>query len=462
MKLTSYGAAEGVTGSCHILDVGDKRVMLDCGIFQGIGAGEKNAPPLPFDPTTIDALIVSHAHLDHVGRIPLLRKEKFYAPIISTRATYELARINLLDSARILDYDARRANRKRKRGEPRVEPIFDEEDVLDALDLWGEYAEYEERVEVCEGVAVTFHDAGHILGSAFLELELTEGDETRRVIFSGDLGNVDKPIIKDPQDPPQADVLILESTYGDRDHRPFHETRAELIAAINETFERGGNALIPSFALERAQELLYVLYEAWRDEQIPKWATIYLDSPMAIDATRIFARHPDCYDAEAIKLTQSGVSPFRFRALNYSRHTDESMRINDHSAGAIIIAGSGMMTGGRILHHLRRNLDRPECSLIVCGFQALGTLGRELVNGAMQVEIHQHVIPVRAKLHTINGFSAHADQGTMTDWAKKTHAARILLVHGEPEVKENFAAHLEAHTDAERVEIMGFDAPVDL
>lgn len=462
MRLTSYGAALGVTGSCHLLEVGDAKFLLDCGIFQGEGQGERNEEPLPFDPKSIDTLIVSHAHLDHIGRIPLLVKEGFRGRIISTRPTYELARISLLDSARILDYDARRANRKRPKGTPPITPLYEEEDVLEALDMWNEYLEYDRAFAVSDELEVTPMDAGHILGSSFLCMTLTEGATKRKMIFSGDLGNVDKPIIRDPFVPPEADIVLLESTYGDRNHQPFSNTRREVIEAINETLARNGNALIPSFALERSQELLYVLYEAWRDGELPKHAHIYLDSPMAIDATRIFTRHPDCYDEETVALASSGGNPFRFDALTYSRHTDESMRINNHSAGAIIIAGSGMLTGGRILHHLRRNLHREECSVIFCGYQATGTLGRKIIEGELQVEILQHIVPVRSQVHTINGFSGHAGQDTLTWWAKHTNAKKILLVHGETRAKEALGTHLAKETRTTDISIMPFGEPVEL
>lgn len=447
MRLTSYGAAEGVTGSCHLLEVGDQRVLLDCGIFQGRGGYERNEPPLPFDVASIDALVVSHAHLDHIGRIPLLVKEGFRGRIISTRPTYELARISLLDSARIMDSDAKRRNRRRDADEPQEEPLYTEEDVLEALDQWNEHLGYGRAHNVCAGVEVTCHDAGHILGSAFLVFELAEGGVRRRFIFSGDLGNVDKPIINDPSVPPRADVVLMESTYGSRSHRAFSETVVELEAAVTETIRRGGNVLVPSFALERSQELLYVLYEAWRGGRIPKDVTIYLDSPMAIDATHIFTRHPGCFDADALALARSGGNPFQFPALVYSRHSDESRRINDHTSGAIIIAGSGMMTGGRILHHVRQNIHRPECSIVFCGYQGEGTLGRRIVNREPEVRIFGQTVEVAAQVHTIGGFSGHAGQDTLTEWVTAAAPERVLLVHGESDTKEAFATHLRTTTD---------------
>lgn len=462
MKLTSYGAVDGVTGSCHLLEVGGKHILLDCGIFQGgKSSREANEAAFPFDVKKLDAVIISHAHLDHIGRLPLLQKRGFAGRIISTRPSFELARISLLDSASLLENEAARINRKRDQDEPRVEPMYDDEDVLDTLDRWKEYHEYEETFDVCEGVRVTFHDAGHILGSAFLVCDLTEGGESRRFIFSGDLGNVGKPIIHDPKQPPEADIVVMESTYGDRDHRPFSESITELIAAINETAERGGNVIIPTFALERSQELLYVLYEAWRDGKLPKGSSIYLDSPMAISATRIFERHPDLYDAAAMKLHDDGQTPFDFPVLHYTRETRDSMKLNEVRSSAIILAGSGMANGGRVLHHLRYNLGRTECSVVFCGFQGSGTLGRRIVDGAESVLIYGQSIPVRAQIYTINGFSAHAGQKELTDWARSTHAKNMFLVHGEDEGKARLAAHLKAETGVKSVANLEYGHTID-
>lgn len=462
MRLTCYGAARGVTGSCHLLEVGQRRILLDCGLFQGRDADESNAPPLAFDASKIDVLLVSHAHLDHIGRIPLLWKEGFRGRIISTRPTYELARLSLLDSARIMDADASRARRKGRRDEP-TEPLYDEEDVLDVLDLWQEHLPYNERKTVCEGVSVTMRDAGHIIGSAFLELELAEGERRVRLTFSGDLGNVNKPIIHDPAMPGEADIVMMESTYGGRDHRPFEDSVVELEGVIRETVERGGNVLIPSFAMERAQELLYVIYDAWRSGRIPRQTEVYLDSPMAIDATRIFTRHPEFFDDHALEMARTGGNPFSFENLHYTRHSSDSIRINEHRAGAVIIAGSGMATGGRILHHMRHNLERPECSVVFCGFQSDGTLGRRLVNGADEVRIHGHTVRPQAKIHTIGGFSGHAGKETLTAWVKAAKPSRVLLVHGEPDVQDAFAVALTGELgEGVQISAPALGAPQDL
>ena len=462
MYLTSYGAAEGVTGSCHLLEVANTRILLDCGIFQGRGSRDKNQPPFPFDPSSIDHIVVSHAHLDHIGRLPLLFKEGFRGTVWSTRATFELARLSLLDSAKVLLHDARRRNRKRDADEPKIEPIYDEEDVLDLLERWTKTFPYHEPTQITEDVRVTAHDAGHILGSAFLQFELREGPHTVNFTFSGDLGNINKPIIRDPEDCQAADIVMMESTYGDRDHRPFSDSIYELEEAIRETYKRGGNVVIPTFALERAQELLYVLYEAWNAARIPQKARIFLDSPMAISATRIFERHPDLFDTEALHLRDRGQNPFDFGALEYTRETRASMAINEINKGAIILAGSGMVTGGRVIHHLRRNLMRAESSVVFIGYQAAGTTGRHIIEGNEFVTLHGQSIPVRAQVYTVNGFSGHAGQRELTQWAHQSQAKQLLLVHGEPQVKVNFAEHLRAKTDAREVAVMPFAERRDL
>ncbi|MBA2664321.1 MAG: MBL fold metallo-hydrolase [Bradymonadaceae bacterium] len=462
MKLTSYGAAEGVTGSCHLLEVGGKRVLLDCGIFQGNrGPSEKNEPPFPFDPASIDYLVVSHAHLDHIGRIPLLVREGFAGKILSNRPTYELARLSLLDSVNILDYEARRANKRRKEGEPRIQPLFTEEDVFDAVECWDSHMAYNSWQDVCKGVKLRLHDAGHILGSSFLEFQLSDGPNKSKFVFSGDLGNIDKPIIRDPQPCPKTDFLLLESTYGDREHRSFADSVAEIEEIICRTIKHG-NVLIPSFALERAQELIYVLYLAWRDGRIPRETRIYLDSPMAINATGIFKRHKDYYDEHALDLYDRGEDPFDFPALTYTRHSRESAKLNSITKGAVILAGSGMCTGGRILDHLRHNLGRSNTALVFCGFQSKGTLGRRLVDGAKSITIRGDVITCEASIHTVNGFSGHAGQSTMTDWARGANPEQIYLVHGEEGAKETFAKHLKSELPQSDVNVMDFARSIAL
>ncbi len=463
MYLTSFGAAEGVTGSCHLLEIGDRRVLLDCGMFQGLRSDrERNDDGFDFDPSSIDLLIVSHAHLDHIGRIPLLFKEGFRGRIVSTRATFELARLSLMDAANLIMTEAQRANHKRKLGTERIEPLYTDEDVLDVLEIWREFVEFGQTTRVWDELTFTFHEAGHILGSAMVELQLREGDIQRSFVFSGDLGNLDKPIINDPSVAPTCDIALMESTYGDRDHRPFKDTIAELEYVVAETLGRGGNVVIPTFAMQRAQELLYVLYEAWKNDRIPGDAKIFLDSPMAIDATRIFERHPEQYDQHAVILKKNGETPFNFPALTYTRDTRDSIAINAVGGGAVILAGSGMVSGGRVLHHLRHNLSREQSSLVICGYQARGTTGRRIVEGAPFVKLHRESIPVNAQVHTINGFSAHAGQNELTNWAEETGASHIFLVHGEPEKKEELQRHLKKEMDVKSVSTLQYAKAIDL
>ncbi|MEL6180556.1 MAG: MBL fold metallo-hydrolase, partial [Myxococcota bacterium] len=338
--------------------------------------------------------------------------------------------------------------RKRHRqGEEQVEPLYTVEDVLECLDFFDTFVIYDETLELTEELTVTYRDAGHILGSAFIELTVTEGRRrrasTRRITYSGDLGNLDKPLIRDPQIPSEADIVVLESTYGDRNHRPFDDSVDEFRQAIVSTLERGGNVLIPSFALGRAQELLYVLHDFYRAGDLPR-CRIFLDSPMAINATRVFTKHGDCFDQEALALAESGQNPFAFEPLRYTRHSDDSREINTYRSGAIIVAGSGMCTGGRILHHLKHNLWRPECSVIFVGYAARGTLGRRIIDGDETVRIHGEEVANRAQVWTIGGFSAHAGQQTLLDWIDQTGDPEMtFLVHGEEKAQQVLAHQLD-------------------
>jgi metallo-beta-lactamase family protein len=438
MRLTCHGAAGGdVTGSCHLLETDHHRILIDCGFYQGGGSGERNQEEFGFDPASIDFLLVSHAHLDHTGRIPLLVKRGFQGQIVSTLATYDLARLIMMDSAELQLEARRRARRHAKRqGRDPQPPLYDVDDVLDALDFFESFPRYDQRLELDDGLAVTFRDAGHILGSAFIELEIGHGRRKRRVTFSGDLGNLDKPLIRDPQEPAHADLVILESTYGERNHRPFDDSVEEFREAVVSTLERGGNVLIPAFALERSQEILYILHNFYRAGALPR-CQIYLDSPMAIDCTKIFTKHRDCFDDEAMALEAKGENPFHFEPLQYVRHADDSRELNSVEGGAIIIAGSGMCTGGRIMHHLRHNLWRPNAAVVFVGYASHGTLGRQIIDRRPEVRIFDEHIPVRAQVHTIGGFSGHAGQQTLLDWLDATgEPERVFLVHGEDKARE--------------------------
>ena len=441
----SFGAAGEVTGSCHLIEYAGQRVLIDCGVFQGPGSKNRNDPPFPFDPSSIDYVVVTHAHLDHIGRLPLLVREGFEGRIISNRATYELARLSLIDSLSIMNNDAKRENRKRrKRGEPETAvPLYDEHDMFETIDRWDALLDYGQPHRLSKGVEVTPFVAGHILGSCSLLFDLSGGAEAMRIAVSGDLGDDQRILAADPAHAPKADLAVIESTYGDRDHKSRTESVAELETVIKETFERGGNVVIPTFALERAQELLYMLHESWTEQRIPKKTRIFLDSPMAINATGIYRRHLNLLRESARKKFTKGADPFSFDALSYTRTTQESTEINGIGSGAVILAGSGMVSGGRVLDHLRHNLGRSESSVVFVGYQAAGTTGRRIVEGAESVRIHGVPITPQAAVHTIGGFSAHAGQSKLLEWVEQTGASEAYLVHGEKRAMTPFAEKLE-------------------
>ncbi len=448
MKIGFHGADRGVTGSCHLVTCAGRRVLIDCGLYQGgRELDEENREPFGFDPATVDFLLLTHAHLDHCGRIPLLVKAGFRGEIITTAASRELARLVMLDAAHIHEEDAaHRARQAARHGHQpeEITPLYTTLDALNSLDNFGRTAAYGEPLELAPGLRATFMDAGHILGSASILLELEEQGRRRRVLFSGDLGYGGRVILRDPAPPPAADVVVMETTYGDRCHKALAPSVEELYEAVNDTFRRGGNVVIPSFALERSQEILYYLREGVEQGHLPATMHVFLDSPMAISATEIFRRHPECYDAEAAELFREGRDPFCVPGLRFTRETAESMAINRISGGALIMAGSGMCTGGRVRHHLKHNLWRHDSSVIFVGYAARGTLARRIVDGARSVHIFREEIPVRARIHTIGGFSAHADRDQLLAWHRRTgDPARTFLVHGEEEAMAHFARHLE-------------------
>jgi metallo-beta-lactamase family protein len=444
MKLSFHGADRGVTGSCHLVEVDGLRILVDCGLFQGgREIDEENAADFGFDPRSIDYLLLTHAHLDHCGRIPLLVRRGFAGEVITTAATRELARVVLLDAGHLQQEEAERLSRKaRRRGDRAPAPLYGVLDALNAMDLFGRKADYGRPVALSERVSATFHDAGHILGSASIRLAYRHDGTEEAVIFSGDLGNSGRPILRDPEVPPPAGTLVMETTYGDRDHKPLGPSVQELYAAIDETLGRGGNVIIPTFALERAQELLYHLREGVDAGALPRGLPVFLDSPMAISATEIFRRHPECYDAEARALFVRGDDPFDLPGLRFTRETADSMAINRLAGGAVIMAGSGMCTGGRVRHHLRHHLWRRESSIIFVGFAAPGTLARVLIDGAERVRLFGDEIPVKARLYTIGGFSAHADRDELLHWHRAVAPQRTILVHGEERAMRAFAGRL--------------------
>ena len=442
MELSFHGADRDVTGSCHLLECAGKLLLVDCGMFQGgRELEEENAAPLGFDAAAVDFLLLTHAHLDHCGRLPLLAKRGFRGEIIATAATRELARIVMQDAAHMAEDDAGWRTRHGRSGRA-VAPLYTQADVATAIERFGRVAAYGAELQLAPGLRASFHDAGHILGSAHVLVQVTENGRVRRVLFSGDIGGAGRPIIRDPA-PPAAEIVLMETTYGDRAHRSPADSVAELIGVIDATIARGGNVVIPSFALERSQEILYSLRAAVDAGVLPPQLPVYVDSPMAVSATEVYRAHPECYDAEAAALFAGGRDLFGFAGLRLVRATSESMAINRIGGGAVIMAGSGMCTGGRVRHHLVHNLPRPDASIVFVGYAAQGTPARRIIDGARAINLFGEEVPVRAQVHTINGFSAHADQGELLRWhARVGGAERTVLVHGEQGAMSAFAALL--------------------
>lgn len=433
MQVQFFGAAGEVTGSCHILSVGGRKVLLDCGLIQGGSDPDaRNRQPFPFDAAHIDAVILSHAHIDHCGRLPLLRKRGYRGPIYANPACRDLARILLADSATLAQRDAERMNRRlESRGRrPRIEPLYTVDDAIETLHAMRAVA-YGQPFEVLPGVELTFRDAGHILGSASVWLRLREGRVERTLVFSGDLGQYGSPILRDPEPGPAADLVIMESTYGDRLHRDRAATLLELGGILRRARKDGGNVLIPAFAVGRSQDLLYELGTHFDEWDLGAWR-IFLDSPMAIEASEVYWRHPGLFDdeAQALRIRAGGMPPLA--NLELCRTADESKAVNRIRHGAIVIAGSGMCNGGRIVHHLEHNLARRECDVVFTGFQAQGTLGRAIVDGRETVRIHGAPVRVAARVHTLGGFSAHGDRGDLLRWYGQIPGQPpVWLVHGE-------------------------------
>ncbi len=448
MKISFHGAALGVTGSCHLVECAGKKVLIDCGLFQGSRElDEENREPFGFVPAEVDFLLLTHGHLDHCGRIPLLVNEGFRGEVITTPATRELARLVMLDSAHLNEAEAlrseRRATRRKGRGRGRARaalPLYTVVDALNSMDSFGRVVSYNEPLELSPGIRATFLDAGHILGSACVLLELEENGAGRRLLFSGDLGYSGRVILRDPAPPPPADAVIMETTYGDRLHKKLKPSVEELYEVISRTINIGGKVIIPTFALERAQEILYYLREGIEGGELPRFLQVFLDSPMAISATEIFKRHPECFDREAYHLFNGrGKDPFGFKGLHFTREAAESMALNNIKGGAVILAGSGMCTGGRVRHHLKHNLWREDSSIVFVGYAARGTLARRIIDGAKKVRIFGEEIVVRAGIHTIGGFSAHADRAELLSWHNKTGGPeKTFLVHGEDEAMGSF------------------------
>lgn len=442
MKIRFLGAIRKVTGSCYHLTYNGTEFLIDCGMHQGKDAEELNKRPFNFKPEQIDYLIVTHAHLDHSGLIPKLVAEGFRGRIITTEATAELLEIMLLDSAHIQEKDAEWMTKKSFRSGKDIiyEPLYTTEDVLNALPFI-DRKRYGEKEELSEGLSYRFLDAGHILGSAILEIFFRKDNTIKKIVFSGDVGKVNNPIINDPTYIEEADYVIVESTYGNRLHKGMEESIEELADAIDRTFKRGGNVLIPAFAVGRTQDIIYTLKKFVKEGRF-KNLNVYIDSPLADKVTKIYLSHPELFDLEAKEF-------FRFTSkdglqLHFTVTVEESQQINKIKSGAIIIAGSGMCEGGRIKHHFKHNIWRPECSIVFSGFQAKGTLGRHIVDGAKSAHILGEEIAIRAKVYTIGGFSAHADQRELLEWlgAFKNNP-EVFIVHGEEDVELAFAEVIE-------------------
>ncbi len=447
MKLSFFGADQCVTGSCHCLEINGKHILVDCGLQQG--RDEVSNAEFPFAPNTIDYVLVTHAHIDHSGRIPMLIKQGFQGRILTTRLTAQLLEIMLLDSAHIQEQDAEWKNRKGERsGAPKVEPLYTIEDaqrVPEFLDT----CEYGQIVRLCDGVDVEFTDAGHLLGSAFLIMDLEEDGVKKSIVFSGDIGNVDQPIIRDPVQITGADYVVMESTYGDRDHREVWNYTGDLARIIDETMARGGNVIIPSFAVGRTQELLYFIREIKEKHMVrsrPDFP-VYIDSPLAKKATTIFDGDLDGYlDLDAVRLMRRGTNMFRFPGLYATETSEESKALNEDRSPKVIISASGMCDAGRIRHHLKHNLWRAECTVLFVGYQGEGTLGRSLLEGAKSVKLFGEEIAVHAHLENFTGLSSHADRSHLLKWISGFQSPKpqhVFVVHGDREVAPFFAQTLQ-------------------
>ena len=448
MKLRFLGAARQVTGSCYLLEAGRLRVLVDCGMYQERAYLARNWEPFPVPADSVDYLLLTHAHLDHVGLVPRLVAQGFDGVILTTAASKDLAEIILEDAGEIQEEDAvykqKRHKREGRKGPYPVKPLYTVQDVRAALPLFKAVG-YDQPVALNDQVTVTYHDAGHILGSAMLELNVREGDRSRTIVFSGDVGQWHKPIIRDPSVFEQADYVVMESTYGDRNHEAGGDIENELCNKINAAVEAGGNILIPVFAVERAQELIYYIGELVRGDRIPN-LMIFLDSPMAVDVTDVFRRHRECMDAEALEILESGQRLFKFPGLKLVRSTSESKAINRIRGSCIIMAGSGMCTAGRIKHHLAKHVSRPESTIIFVGYQARGTLGRHLAEGSPMVRIHGQTHKVRARVTQIHGLSAHADQAGLLRWlgGLSSPPRCLYLTHGEEDSANTLAQEIRS------------------
>ena len=449
MKLEFLGAAHEVTGSCHYLEFADKHVLVDCGMEQGPDLYVNQE--IPVNASTIDYVFVTHAHIDHSGLLPMLYNHGFRGQIFTTTATHQLCEIMLKDSAHIQMFEAEWKNRKAKRaGKPEVVPLYD---MNDAMGVLGHFVscDYHSVINVCEGLKVRFVDAGHLLGSSSIEMWISEntgeGVEERKIVFSGDIGPGNRPLIKDPEYLTSADYVVMESTYGDRTHETPPDYAVELARVIRDTFTRGGNLVIPAFSVGRTQEMLYFIRRIKMENLLPEFQNfeVYVDSPLAVEATTIFGKNvQDCFDDTALALVQQGINPIGFPGLRMAITSDESKMINFNDKPKVILSASGMCEAGRIRHHLKHNLWRKDSTILFVGYQVPGTLGNMLLNGAKEVKLFGETIEVQAKIENLPGISGHADVNQLTKWVSMfdPKPKRVFIVHGEDKVTEQFAAHI--------------------
>lgn len=442
IKLKFFGAAQNVTGSCYLVETGGTRILVDCGLYQERDLKQRNWDSFPVPADSIDVVLLTHAHLDHCGRLPKLVKEGFRGKILCTPATSEIAQIIMKDSAYLQEEDVKHKKaRHEKEGKASpfpYEPLYTQADVEQTIPLMKQ-AVYDTPVPVTSAITAEFREAGHIFGSTSIRLTVEQGGESRSILFSGDVGRWDIPIINDPNPFDEADYVLIESTYGNRTHGETKDIPEELARIINETHEAGGNVVIPSFAVERTQELLYHLNGLLRENRIPHLLA-FVDSPMAIKVTDVFKKHPELFDEEAIALLHSGQHPCDLPGLTMSNTTDQSKAIGHIKGTAIIIAGSGMCTGGRIKHHLKSNISRPESTILFVGYQAVGTLGRIILDGVDPIRIFGEEHAVKARIEKISGFSAHADQNELIRWisALQKPPRHVFVTHGEPDAAGAF------------------------
>ena len=447
MKLTFLGAAHEVTGSRFLLEACGKRILVDYGMEQGSDLYENT--PLPVPPSSVDCVFLTHAHIDHSGWLPLLYKRGFRGRIFTTEATEDLCSIMLMDSAHIQEMEAEwKARKSARKGEPPEEPLYDTRDAAETIKLFVP-CKYMTTVDVYDGISIRMIDVGHMLGSTSIEVSVTEDGTTQKIIFSGDIGNKNQPLLRDPHYFTEADFVVMESTYGDRSHGAVPDFVGALVEVLNTTFKRGGNVVIPSFAVGRTQELLYFLRQIKQDGLITEHPgfTVYVDSPLAIEATQIFKEHMyDYMDKDTVALLKQGINPISFEGLKVALTADESKLINEDKTPKVIISASGMCTAGRIRHHLKHNLWRPECTVLFVGYQSVGTLGRILQDGVKEIKLFGETIGVKAGIRKLNGISGHADNNGLMEWigSFSNKPRHVFVLHGNDEVTDLFAGRLQS------------------